>query len=105
MVEARFRFGYWNVAKPGPHVAPYFAAALPAKKSYQVPLSAYPAGMLLAAGRYHASAYPSLSSPTPTAPWTWTTMGTGPVYGPGVCWPVKSGRVSRPAVPPGGLAQ
>ena len=30
-------------------------------------------------------------------------MGTGPVYGPGVL--VKVGRVSRPVIPPGGLAQ
>ena len=59
--------------------------------------------MLSAAGRYHASAYPSLSSPTPTAPCTWVTSGTGPVYGRASA--AKSGRVSRPAVPPGGLAQ
>src|SRR3989304_6852059 len=92
IVEARFAVGYGNVAKPAPQVTPKFAAALPAKKLYQVPSVAYPPGMLLAAGRYQASAYPSLSSPTPTAPWTWTTMGTGPVYAPGVGWPVGSGR-------------
>jgi len=55
-VEARFAFGYWKVANPGPHVAPYDPAALPLKKLYQVPSVAYPAGMLLALGRYHASA-------------------------------------------------
>ena len=31
------------------------------------------------------------------------TIGTGPVYGPGVS--VKVGRVSRPVTPPGALAQ
>src|SRR3990172_1072016 len=98
MVEARVKFGYWNVANPGPQVTPKFAAALPAKKSYQVPSVAKPAEMLTAAGRYQASAYPSLSSPTPTAPWTWTTMGTGPVYGPGVV--ANVGRVSPPPLPP-----
>ena len=35
---------------------PNRAAALPAKKLYQVPSVAKPAGMLLAAGRYQASA-------------------------------------------------
>ena len=37
MVEARGLFGYWKVAKPGPQLAPCFADALAAKKSYQVP--------------------------------------------------------------------
>src|SRR5262245_9860603 len=58
--------------------------------------------MLRATGRYHASGYPSLSSVT-WAPCRWVTNGTGPRYGPGV--EVKSGRLSRPDVPPGGLAQ
>ena len=59
--------------------------------------------MSTAAGRYHASAYPSLSSPTITAPCTWVTIGTGPRYDSGVS--LKTGRESRPAIPPGGLAQ
>ena len=37
------------------------------------------------------------------AQWTWVTIGTGPVYGPGV--DVKAGLVSRPPTPPGGFAQ
>ena len=37
IVDARWSFGYWNVANPGPQEAPYFAIALLAKKSYQVP--------------------------------------------------------------------
>src|SRR5688572_7407256 len=103
MVEARFSFGYWKTANPGPHVAPKLLAALALKKLYHVPSEAKPLGMLLAAGRYQASAYPSDSSPTPIAPWTWVTIGTGPWYGPGVL--VKVGRVSRLDGPPGGLAQ
>ena len=55
MVEARFLFGYSKVAYPGPQAAPKLAAALAAKNSYQVPTVAYPAGMLLATGKYHAS--------------------------------------------------
>jgi hypothetical protein len=55
VVAARPAFGYWNVANPGPHVTPNLAAALPAKKSYQVPTLAK-SETLLAAGRYHASA-------------------------------------------------
>jgi hypothetical protein len=49
-------FGYWNVANPRPHWTPNLVAAFPAKKLYQVPSVAYPAGMLVAAGRYQASA-------------------------------------------------
>ena len=56
IVEARWEFGYWNVASPGPHVTPCVVAAFPAKKSYHVPSVAYPAGMLVAAGRNQASA-------------------------------------------------
>ena len=37
IVEARWEFGYWKVAKPGPQATPNFDAALSAKKSYQVP--------------------------------------------------------------------
>ena len=37
IVDARFLFGYWKVANPGPHVTPKREAAFPAKKSYQVP--------------------------------------------------------------------
>src|SRR5574337_1044345 len=62
-----------------------------------------PDGILFAFGRYQASAYPSDSSPTPTAPCTCVTMGTGPVYGPGV--ESNVGRVSRPPTPPPGFAQ
>ena len=36
-VDSRWLFGYWKVANPGPHATPNFEAALPAKKSYQVP--------------------------------------------------------------------
>jgi hypothetical protein len=56
VVAARPAFGYWKVAKPGPHATPNLAAALPARKSYQVPSVANSAGTFLAAGRYHASA-------------------------------------------------
>ena len=55
-----------------------------------------------AAGRYHASAKPSLSSRL-CPPCRWVTIGTGPVYGPGVLPNVR--RSSRPSAPPGGLAQ
>jgi hypothetical protein len=102
-VEARSAFGYWKVAEPAPQVIPCLLADLAAKKSYHEPTVAYPAGMLRAAGRYQASAYPSLSSPTPTAPCTWVTSGTGPLYRPGVA--SNAGRVSRPPVPPDGFAQ
>jgi len=36
-VAARWLFGYWKVATPGPQSTPNFAFALLAKKSYQVP--------------------------------------------------------------------
>ncbi len=36
-VDARWSLGYWKVANPGPQVTPNLDAALPAKKSYQVP--------------------------------------------------------------------
>src|SRR4029450_12882316 len=51
-VAARPVFGYWKTANPEPHVTPYRAAALAAKKSYQVPSVAKPL-RLCAAGRYH----------------------------------------------------
>jgi hypothetical protein len=56
IVEARLSLGYWKVAKPEPQVAPYAPLAFFLKKSYHVPLVAYPAGMFDAAGKYHASA-------------------------------------------------
>jgi hypothetical protein len=77
-VAARCSFGYWKVADPGCQETPNFAAAFSAKNSYHVPTRANPLGMSTASGRYQASAYPSLSSPTPTAPCTCVTMGTGP---------------------------
>ena len=37
-VEARWSFGYWNTARPGPHCdAALPASGLALKKSYQVP--------------------------------------------------------------------
>ena len=78
-VRARSGFGYWKTANPGPQDAPNLSVAFCSKKSYQVPFVAYSSGIPSAAGRYHASAYPSLSSPTPTAPCRWVTIGTGPV--------------------------
>ena len=56
IVAARFSFGYWKTAKPGPHPTPKERAALASKKWYQVPFLAYAGGMFLAFGRYHASA-------------------------------------------------
>jgi len=37
VVAARPRFGYWNVAKPGPQVAAKVLAALSLKNLYHVP--------------------------------------------------------------------
>lgn len=39
-VVARWPFGYWKIANPGPQVTPKCERALPAKKSYHVPFSA-----------------------------------------------------------------
>ena len=100
-VEGRCEFGYWNVARPGPHVLPR-GPALPMKKSNQVPTVANPAGMSVAAGRNHASAYLSLQSWTASMPWTWVTIGTGPVTT--RCRRELRSRI-LPVVPPGGLAQ
>jgi hypothetical protein len=36
-VDSRWSLGYWKIANPGPQPTPYFEAALPAKKVYQVP--------------------------------------------------------------------
>src|SRR6266498_2647801 len=36
-VDSRWSLGYWKMANPGPHATPNFDAALPPKKSYQVP--------------------------------------------------------------------
>ena len=36
-VQARWLFGYWNVADPGAHSTPNRPAALARKNSYQVP--------------------------------------------------------------------
>src|SRR4051812_36124087 len=70
--------------------------------SQSVPTVAKPLGMFLAAGSVHVCGRPSLSSKT-CAPCRCTIIGCGPVYGGGVL--VNVGVESRPALPPGGLAQ
>src|SRR4029450_3823760 len=49
-VDSRWSLGYWNVANPGPQSTANFDAALPAKKLYQVPSVAEPAGRMATAG-------------------------------------------------------